>query len=157
VALAGETIAATALSFLGAPYESGGTGPDGFDCSGFVQYVYSSAGVALPRSVREQLDVGVPVERDVRAGDLVFFAIDGRGVSHVGIATSAGAFVHAPSSRGVVREERLDAPYWATRLVAVRRVIVSDPAAGLEDHLPVAPSPGRTIEELSYCQVVVGE
>jgi cell wall-associated NlpC family hydrolase len=122
VPLAGAEIASLALSFRGTPYANGGTEPGGFDCSGLVQYVFARAGLALPRSVREQVESGVGVEGEVQAGDLVFFAIDGETVSHVGIATGSESFVHAPSTRGVVREERLDAPYWARRLAAVRRI-----------------------------------
>lgn len=115
--------ALTARSLVGAPYRNGGADPDGFDCSGFVQYVFARLGVAIPRSVREQAAAGEHVERDdLREGDLVFFAIDGRTISHVGIVVSAGTFVHAPSSRGRVREEPLEAAYWRSRLADGRRV-----------------------------------
>ena len=114
---------AVAEGLLGTPYRSGGADPDGFDCSGFVQYVFARAGVALPRSVREQWRAGEPVEpEDVRRGDLVFFAIGGREVSHVGIALDAKSFVHAPSARGVVRVERSIGEYWARRYAGARRI-----------------------------------
>jgi cell wall-associated NlpC family hydrolase len=112
-----------AESLLGTPYRSGGADPSGFDCSGFVQYVFAKAGVALPRSVREQWQVGTAVERaEIEGGDLVFFAIGGHEVSHVGIALDGSSFVHAPSERGVVRVERLEAEYWSRRYAGARRV-----------------------------------
>ena len=117
-----------AESLLGAPYINGGTDPAGFDCSGFVQYVFAKAGIVLPRSVREQWQAGEPVDRaEVKRGDLLFFAIDGRDVSHVGIAIDAGAFVHAPSTRGVVRVESLSGDYWSRRFAGARRITESPP------------------------------
>ena len=113
----------TALRFLGTPYRYGGSDPSGFDCSGFVQWVFSRVGAALPREVRDQFRVGEKVDDDeVRPGDLVFFQTVARGASHVGIAIGNGQFVHAPSSKGVVRVERYTAGYWAQRWVGARRV-----------------------------------
>ena len=126
----GASAASFALSLLGSPYRNGGTDPTGFDCSGLVQYVFGQAGLALPRSVREQVRLGVPVtDDDIEAGDLLFFAIDGRSVSHVAIAVDRDGFVHAPSTRGVVREERLSADYWRRRFSGARRL-------GGEDRVP---------------------
>jgi cell wall-associated NlpC family hydrolase len=113
----------SAEGLLGTPYRNGGADTRGFDCSGFVQYVFAQAGIALPRSVQDQWQSGAPIERDeVRRGDLVFFAIGGRAVSHVGIAIDDASFVHAPSTGGVVRIERLAADYWASRYAGARRV-----------------------------------
>lgn len=121
-----DTIVETARGLVGAPYRSGGADPRGFDCSGFVQFVFGSAGAAtLPRSVRELWQTEALREADaVAPGDLVFFAIDRREVSHVGIALDEDSFVHAPSARGVVRVERLSAAYWATRFAGARRIPV---------------------------------
>ena len=120
----GAAIAALARSFIGTPYRNGGTDPGGFDCSGFTQYVFAQFGTALPRAVQEQATAGDRVDRhDLRAGDLVFFAIDGRTVSHVGSAVGADRFVHAPSSRGSVREESLGVAYWRERYATARRVV----------------------------------
>lgn len=116
-------VVGTALSLQGAPYRNGGSDPSGFDCSGFVAYVFAQQGLALPRTVSEQYDAGREVSLDaLEPGDLVFFSTVARGASHVGIAVSANEFVHAPSSRGVVRVERLAAPYWSSRFVGIRRV-----------------------------------
>ena len=103
---------------------NGGSDPSrGFDCSGFVQWVFAQHGTALPREVRDQYGEGKRIGRkDVEAGDLVFFETVSRGPSHVGIALGTGEFVHAPSSRGVVRIEPYTSGYWASRWVGARRI-----------------------------------
>jgi cell wall-associated NlpC family hydrolase len=112
----------TALALRGIPYRNGGADLNGFDCSGFVWYVFAQHGLAMPRTVAEQYEVGGKVTLEaVQAGDLVFFRTAGRGVSHVGIAVGDGGFVHAPSSTGVVRVERLSASYWSERYLGARR------------------------------------
>lgn len=117
-------LVATALTFRGTPYRNGGSDPSGFDCSGFVQWVFAMHGLRLPREVREQYRVGGDIDvDDVQPGDLVFFETVSRGASHVGIAIGGGEFVHAPSSRGVVRIERFTTGYWAQRWVGARRVL----------------------------------
>jgi cell wall-associated NlpC family hydrolase len=120
----GERLAEAALAWVGVPYRNGGGDPSGFDCSGLVQYVFAERGIRLPRGVDEQSRVGRPVGAgQISAGDLVFFTTTGPGASHVGIALGPDAFVHAPSSSGRVRVERLSAPYWAQRFVEARRVV----------------------------------
>ena len=118
---------ATALSLRGLPYVNGGSDPSrGFDCSGFVQWVFAQHGAVLPREAREQYEEGLDVDRDqVQPGDLVFFETVSRGASHVGIALGRGEFVHAPSSRGVVRIEQYTSGYWRNRWVGARRVEAS--------------------------------
>jgi cell wall-associated NlpC family hydrolase len=125
-------VVATALEFQGIPYRNGGSDPSGFDCSGFVQYVFARHGTLLPREVSDQYRVGRKVDLDdVKAGDLLFFETITRGASHVGMALGDGRFVHAPSSRGVVRVEPYTASYWARRFVGARRVTdVSVSASG---------------------------
>ena len=119
----GYSVSSTALSLRGSPYRDGGTDPTGFDCSGFVQYVFDQHGIAVPRDVRRQFEAGQRVTPDaLEPGDLIFFTTVASGASHVGIAIGGDQFVHAPSSRGVVRVERLSAPYWADRFVGARRV-----------------------------------
>ena len=113
----------TALSYRGVPYRNGGSDPTGFDCSGFVQWVFAQHGLRLPREVRDQYQFGSTIDRDaVRPGDLVFFETVSRGASHVGIALGGNEFVHAPSSRGVVRVESFTIDYWKQRYVGARRV-----------------------------------
>ena len=118
-----DPIIQTALTLRGVPYRNGGSDPAGFDCSGFVQYVFGQFGIRLPREVREQYGSGARARlRDAEPGDLVFFTTVAPGPSHVGVIIGNGEFIHAPSSRGVVRVERVDSSYWAPRIVGVRRV-----------------------------------
>jgi cell wall-associated NlpC family hydrolase len=112
----------TAMALRGVPYRSGGADPSGFDCSGFTQYVFARHGLTLPREVRDQFRVGRAVDRrEVQRGDLLFFATTSSGPSHVALALDRRTFVHAPSSTGVVRVERLDVRYWADRFLGARR------------------------------------
>jgi cell wall-associated NlpC family hydrolase len=121
---AGYELVGTALSLRGTPYRNGGSDTHGFDCSGFTQFVYAQYGVGLPREVREQFEVGTAIKPDeVEAGDLLFFTTVAPGATHVAIAIGGDQFVHAPSSTGVVRVERLSTNYWATRYLGARRVM----------------------------------
>jgi cell wall-associated NlpC family hydrolase len=121
--LDGYALTGTALALRGTPYRNGGSDPDGFDCSGFTQYVFGQHGVALPRGVSDQYKEGKPVRSDeVAAGDLLFFTTVAPGPTHVGIALGGEEFIHAPSSAGVVRVERLRAAYWAQRFLSARRI-----------------------------------
>jgi cell wall-associated NlpC family hydrolase len=117
------SLVGTALQLRGTPYRNGGGDPSGFDCSGFTQYVFAQYRIALPRAVRDQFLMGRIVEPpELTAGDLIFFSTTDPGASHVGIAVGADEFVHAPSSTGVVRVERLSSSYWSARYVGARRV-----------------------------------
>jgi cell wall-associated NlpC family hydrolase len=121
-------ISGMALSLRGAPYQNGGSDPSGFDCSGLVWYVFAQHGIGLPRTVTGQFQLGSRVDkREVRPGDLVFFDTGGRGLSgaratHVGISIGGDEFVHAPSTTGEVRVERLGSSYWSSRFLEARRV-----------------------------------
>ena len=118
-----HALVGTALTLRGAPYRNGGADPTGFDCSGFTQYVFAQHGVPLPRAVHDQFKEGKRVRTpDIAAGDLLFFSTTEPGASHVAIAVGPDEFVHAPSSAGVVRVERLSVSYWARRFVGARRV-----------------------------------
>ena len=119
----GAMALASALGFQGVRYRNGGSDPSGFDCSGLVQYVFAQHGIAMPRDVRRQYQVGYEIgTQDVRPGDLLFFRTASRGASHVAIAIDGTRFVHAPNSKGVVRVDRLSTPYWSTRLLGARRI-----------------------------------
>ena len=120
----GYALSGTAMSLRGAPYRDGGVDPaTGFDCSGFVKYVYGQYGVSLPRQVHDQFNVGKKIDRDkLQPGDLVFFSTVAPGASHVGIVIGGDQFVHAPSERGVVRVESLTQQYWASRFIGAKRV-----------------------------------
>ena len=113
----------TALDLLGIPYRNGGSDPSGFDCSGLVQWAFARHGRAVPREVQDQFRKGREIDlKDVQPGDLIFFETVSRGASHVGMVIGDGRFVHAPSSRGVVRVEPYTATYWMRRFVGARRI-----------------------------------
>lgn len=113
----------TSKRFLGVPYQWGGTTPNGFDCSGFTQYVFGLSGIRLPRTADVQYEVGVPVRYDrLQPGDLVFFSTYEPGPSHNGIYLGDGKFISATSSRGIAID-RMDSSYWGSRYIGARRVI----------------------------------
>jgi cell wall-associated NlpC family hydrolase len=113
----------SATAMLGQPYRFGGAAPGGFDCSGLVIFAARSAGIHLPRTVKDQLRAGVPIaRRELAPGDLVFMHLD-RKELHVGIALGAGRFIHAPASGGRVRIDSLAAPPYSTGFMSARRVI----------------------------------
>lgn len=117
----GDRAAAIAVNQVGAPYRYGGSNPNGFDCSGLVQYSYARAGVSLPRTTRALWNYAPPVARDrMRAGDLLFFSISGK-MSHVGLYLGDGRFVHAPSSGKVVSVENLRSDYYSKAFLRAGR------------------------------------
>ena len=106
-----ERAAAEALKMVGAPYRYGGASPNGFDCSGLVQYSFARAGVTLPHQTEKQRRLGKRVAlSELRPGDLVFFDQQGKKNGHVAIYLGKGEIVHAPSSGKRVRRDRLDSP-----------------------------------------------
>lgn len=130
-----------ALALVDTPYRYGGRTPAGFDCSGFVGYVFAEAsGLVLPRRSEDIVRVGDPLERDrLVAGDLVFFNTLGRRYSHVGIYIGDGRFVHAPARGGRVRVERISDPYWRARYNAARRLGPVQPALAAYSVMQSAP------------------
>jgi cell wall-associated NlpC family hydrolase len=126
----------TAEEYLGTPYRYGGDTPaSGFDCSGFVRYVYAKHGVKLPRTSRDMASSGTRLEPDfntLRAGDLVMFAEGGAAISHVAVYAGDDRIIHASSSAGRVRYDDLDTErgkWFRRHIVAARRV--SPDARGL--------------------------
>jgi cell wall-associated NlpC family hydrolase len=116
----GVVDAATAQ--IGDGYVYGGSGPDGFDCSGLTAYAFAQSDVALPHNSQAQAAMGRAVARDdIRPGDLVFFSTAGAGASHVGIATGRTTAVSATSSGGVMEHSTTDA-YWGGHFVTARRL-----------------------------------
>lgn len=111
-----------AAKLVGAPYRYGGATPRGFDCSGLVYYSYRKAGIHVPRTTQAQLRNAsrVPLSQ-LEPGDLVFFKLDRRPVSHVGIYSGDNRFIHAPSSGKRVSITTMNDPYWRTRLIAAGR------------------------------------
>jgi cell wall-associated NlpC family hydrolase len=111
-----------ALGLVGTPYRYGGNTVDGgFDCSGLIAFVYrESAGLVTPRTVAQLAEFGEPIARvTLRTGDLVVFG--GRRPTHAGIYVGESRFVHAPSTGGEVRLDRIDGPYWSRQPLEVRR------------------------------------
>ncbi|TCP59459.1 NlpC/P60 family protein [Tumebacillus sp. BK434] len=120
----GLSVARDAESFVGAPYVWGGTTPQGFDCSGFTQYVFAQHGVAVPRNSYDQFDAGRPVaEQELQPGDLVFFTTYAPGPSHLGIYVGEGKFVHALNNNTGVITSTLDNDYYKNRFLGAKRVI----------------------------------
>ncbi|MBK9428513.1 MAG: C40 family peptidase [Gammaproteobacteria bacterium] len=116
------------MGLIGAPYRYGGTSPaTGFDCSGLIHYVYrEAAGIDLPRTTAglSALRTDRPPADALQPGDLLLFKVKGgRKVNHAGIYVGDGRFVHAPSSGGRVRLDRLDDRYWLRGYTGARRVL----------------------------------
>ncbi|MGB9792458.1 MAG: NlpC/P60 family protein [Thermacetogeniaceae bacterium] len=118
-----QDIIDTAMRFLGYPYRYGGATPQsGFDCSGFVQYVFSLNGIKLPRTASQQAGIGTKVMNPI-AGDLVFFDTDHSGsIGHVGIYIGNNAFIHASRSKGVTITSLSD-DWYSQRYTYTCRVI----------------------------------
>jgi cell wall-associated NlpC family hydrolase len=117
-------LAAFAMTLRDIRYRRGGREPQtGFDCSGFVQYVFAhSLGIDLPDTSISQFLAGTKVTRsDLQTGDLVFFHTRGKNVSHVGIYLDNGRFIHSPSTGKRVRVDELSDNYWARRYVGAKR------------------------------------
>jgi cell wall-associated NlpC family hydrolase len=114
-----------ARHYLGTKYVFGGTTPQGFDCSGFVQWVYGHMGVQLPRTTFEQVHSGVAVSRNkLKPGDILFFNTenDPRGPSHEGLYIGNGKFIQAPHTGDVVKISNINDPYYKSVFVTARRV-----------------------------------
>ncbi|CDF58131.1 C40 family peptidase [Thermobrachium celere] len=114
-----------ALSLQGIRYRYGGTTLNGFDCSGFTQYVYRQIGVNIPRTASEQAQVGLAVSKEsLRPGDLVFFETVRAGISHVGIYIGNGQFIHASSGSSYkVKISDLNSSYYKPRYRGAVRII----------------------------------
>ncbi len=118
-----ERAAAHAQKMIGIRYRYGGNHPSrGFDCSGLVQYSYRLAGLKVPRNTKYQLRGSrrIPASR-LRRGDLLFFHLEGKRFSHVGIYIGNKRFVHAPSTGKNVRVSTLNNRYWRRHLASTRR------------------------------------
>lgn len=119
----GSEIAMRAISLLGRPYQWGGNGPETFDCSGLVRYVHQQLGISVPRTAADQFSAAQPIEVDeLQPGDLLFFRLESRRISHVAIYAGEGRFVHAPQSGRSVELRTLDDRFYRPRLAGAGRL-----------------------------------
>ena len=119
-----QMLLSLARQYLGVPYVWAGRSPGGFDCSGFITFVFDQLGYGLPRMADGQYEVGIPVPRQaLRPGDLVFFETYEPGPSHVGIYLGNEQFIHASSGAGYVTVTPMSNPYHRDRYLGARRII----------------------------------
>ncbi|HJF31842.1 MAG TPA: C40 family peptidase [Sporosarcina psychrophila] len=116
-------ISKTATSLIGVKYSYGGTTTKGFDCSGYVSYVFKQNDIHVSRTAASMHASGTTVNKaNLETGDLVFFNTSGKGVSHVGIYIGEGKFSHASTSKGVRVDKLNDPHYWGSRYVGAKRI-----------------------------------
>ncbi len=118
-----KDITEEAKRYVGVPYRFGGTTPKGFDCSGFIQYVFNRKGILLPRSADEQYFSGEKISvNSLKPGDLVFFNTYAEGISHSGLYLGDGYFISATTSRGVAVATMKNG-YWHDRYIGANRIL----------------------------------
>lgn len=122
-AASSNEIASYAEKFYGTPYKFGGTTPSGFDCSGYIRYVFNEFNISLPRTSADQFRVGTSISKEnLMPGDLVFFANTyKKGISHTGIYLGNDEFISA-KSRGVLKANLKTDPYWAPKYAGAKRI-----------------------------------
>ncbi len=127
----GSSLLEKARTFRGVRYRWGGMSRSGTDCSGFTSQVFKANGITLPRTSGAQATVGKPVNKgDLKAGDLVFFRTSrGSRITHVGMYTGNGKFIHASSGGGRVQENSLAEGYYSSRFVTARRLTKAEKKA----------------------------
>ncbi|MBT2296433.1 C40 family peptidase [Pseudomonas fluorescens] len=128
-----DSILERGMSLIGTRYRFGGSSEAGFDCSGFIGYLFrEEAGMNLPRSTREMINVKAPLvaRSELEPGDLLFFATNGRRgrVSHAGIYLGDNQFIHSSSRRsGGVRIDNLGDSYWSKTFIEAKRALAMAP------------------------------
>lgn len=125
-----ETLIKYSKQLIGTPYVYGGMTINGFDCSGFMQFVFKQAGITLPRTTTDQFNSGTAIaKKDLQPGDIVFFNTSGSGVSHSGMYIGGNQFIHADSTRGIMISSLNDPYYWKARYIGAKRYINTEPKA----------------------------
>ncbi|WP_082087931.1 C40 family peptidase [Domibacillus indicus] len=158
----GESVVAYGKKFIGVPYVWGGTTPGGFDCSGFVQYIYKNvADVSLPRTTGEQYAVGTAVAKsELQVGDLIFYANTyKKGISHVGIYAGNNQVLNATSSKGIALVSMNDS-YWGPKYAGAKRVLAG-PASSIAapdwfTDVPAASITYQAIKTLTESNIING-
>ena len=120
----GQQIVSRAETLLGTPYRFGGTSPsEGFDCSGLIYYTHHKQGIEVPRTSQQQADYSRDIAlMSAQPGDILFFKMDGKKVSHAVIYAGNNQFIHAPKDGGTVSYAELNDEYWRPRLFKVGRL-----------------------------------
>ena len=119
----GQAVVELAKKYLGTPYVYGGSSPSGFDCSGFVYFIYKNMGVTLNRVAADQMTNGTWVPKNaLQPGDIVGFANSSGYINHVGIYVGNGMMIHAPQTGDVVRYESIVNGNYSMRLTCGRRI-----------------------------------
>lgn len=151
----GDRIISRARAMLGTPYVMGGRNPGGFDCSGLVQWAYRHEGITLPRTAREQSQVGTRIMdvKSMRAGDIVAFRHPRRGY-HTGIYVGDGKFIHSPRRRDRVKISSLDDPYFRTTFLGARRINAGAEGALARAESQLGESPSERLVEYREEQAV---
>lgn len=126
-----SAIVKSARKYKGSIYKYGGTSPNGFDCSGFVNYVLSQYGFDGGRSSKNLASKGIYVgKHDVHEGDLIFFGY-GHKINHVALVSKVSKqeilIIHSTSSKGVIEENLMDSPYWNGKYMFARDIISKNP------------------------------
>ncbi|WP_338449585.1 S-layer homology domain-containing protein [Niallia oryzisoli] len=137
-----EDVIRIAKSYIGVPYKYGGTTPSGFDCSGFILFVFEKVGINLPRVSADQYNAGTKVSKaDLQPGDLVFFekTYNKAGITHSGVYIGNNEFISATSSKGI-KIDSLSSTYWGPKYYGATRVITGSPSGEFNDVYTSSPS-----------------
>lgn len=151
-------LVSTAKQYLGTPYKWGGTTTSGFDCSGYIQFVFAKNGVSLPRTTGQMYNVGTAVSKsNLQVGDLVFFNTSGKGVSHAGIYIGSNNFIHASTSKGVMVSSINDPYYWGSKYIGAKRVKNFSSGQVVQTSSKPAVNPDQYVSRLEIAETIAKE